>query len=427
MTPLKFYTSFKMKEDSEISSTLPFVGLAVFLVFVYFEPSMWFPFIATYRVAFIVAILTLILTVLYKGYVPKAFQNKLFVMLLIIAAISTLTSKYSEKSGENLSLLFKEIVLYFLIIMVVNSRDYLKKLFYIVLTYAAINSIFTLILANFGQYQPGYKNPYRMVSYFGGIGDGPNQFGSLLLAVLPLPVTLIEGEKSWPKKILLGIILLSFLLCITRTRSRGTFIGLIVVLMFILWEYRRKGWIIALILLFVVFTFFHTHSGYWERINTLKAEEIIKEEGRFKQIQYAIELIRFYPLTGVGIGNFIQAKSDLLGMNPEEKLTYHVAHNAYLEVGAEIGILGMMVFILLIVISIIDSYSTEKYLKDREGLCFFYEISKGIRLGFIGFAVSIFFLSEQYNSILYQWIALIVALKTLANSQKSLERQKVRK
>src|SRR3972149_4471278 len=245
-----------MKEDNEISINAPFVGLAVFMVFVYFEPSIWFPFMATYRVAFIVAILTLMLTILYRGYVPKAFQNKLFVMLLIIATISTLTSKYSGKSGENLILLFKEIVLYFLIIIIVNSKNKIIKLFYIILTYVSVTSIFTLIFAKLGQYQPGYKNPYRMVSYFGGIGDGPNQFGSLLLAVLPLPVTLIEGEKSWPKKILLGIILLSFLLCITRTRSRGTFIGLIVVLMFILWEYRRKGWIIALMFLVMLFPVF---------------------------------------------------------------------------------------------------------------------------------------------------------------------------
>ena len=416
-----------MKEDNEISINAPFVGLAVFMVFVYFEPSIWFPFMATYRVAFIVAILTLMLTILYRGYVPKAFQNKLFVMLLIIATISTLTSKYSGKSGENLSLLFKEIVLYFLIIIIVNSKNKIIKLFYIILTYVSVTSIFTLIFAKLGQYQPGYKNPYRLVSYFGGIGDGPNQFGSLLLAVLPLPVVLMEGEKSWPKRILLGIILASFLLCITRTRSRGAFIGLIVVFLLILWEYRKQRWIIALMFLVTVFTFFHTHSGYWERINTLKAEETIKEEGRFKQIQYAIDLIKFHPLTGVGIGNFIQAKSDILGMNPEEKLTYHVAHNAYLEVGAETGIVGMMVFILLILTSIIDCHSTEKYLRDRDGLYLFYKMSKGVRLGFIGFAVSIFFLSEQYNAILYQWIALIVALKTLANSQKSLERQKVRK
>jgi hypothetical protein len=66
------------------------------------------------------------------------------------------------------------------------------------------------------------------------------------------------------------------------------------------------------------------------------------------------------------------------------------------------------------VISISNGYSSERFLKNKADVFIFYKISKGIRLGLMGFGVSIFFLSEQYNPIVYQWIAIMVAIRSLS-------------
>ena len=72
-------------------------------------------------------------------------------------------------------------------------------------------------------------------------------------------------------------------------------------------------------------------------------------ELRKKHFFTAIEEFSDNPITGVGLGNFRQAKVELLGLDPELKVAKFVAHNAYFGLGAEIGIVGMLIFLLLII------------------------------------------------------------------------------
>ena len=398
--------------------TLPFLGLATFLAFVYFEPSIWFPFVAEYRIALVVAIVTLILTLLSGGRIPQAIQNPLLLLLLASAAISTLFSLSPDNSYAHLVLLLKAGSLYFLMTMILSLPGNLVRSFYIILTYASLASFATLLAAKLGYFAPGYATPYRLVALLGGVGDGPNEFGAMMAAFFPIPIALLEGQKSLPKRALLLTVALSFLRCLTRTRSRGAFLGLLTTATIMLWEYRKRSGILLLLFLFAAFAFFNTHEAFWERISALESAETIQADApaydRLQQILFAIQLISLRPITGVGLDSFVRAKIDLLGLDPASTITQHVPHNAYLGIGAEIGLPAMLAFILLIAISIAQSYSSEALFKTRIDLFHLYRITKGIRLGLIGLAISILFLSEQYNSLLYQLIAFTVCLRHLA-------------
>ena len=406
---------------------LSFIGLILFLPFVYFEPNIFFPILGEMRVAFVISILTLLIAVVSGARPPKAIQNRLFILLFIIAIISSLISPlpFGSATQLNLGYLYKAIALYFLVSMIIVSKDYLRKFFYVTLGFGFIVSFITLLTVRAGIVGLKGGGLYRMVNYFGGIGDDPNEFGVLLLALLPLPVALIEKEKSYPQKIFITAIALVFILCITRTRSRGAFLGLIIMFSLYLWEKRKNAVAIFIILAIMIFTYFHVHQGYWERISTLQSMDTIESEHnaytRIMQNQYALELIYLHPITGVGLGNFIQAKIDLLKLSPEDRYAGYVAHNSYLGIAAETGIFGLLIFSLIIMTSIGYCYSSERYFKTRSDLLFFYNMSKAIRIGLIGIAVSIFFLSEQYNQILYQWIAFAVILKSLADKEKTVE------
>jgi len=397
---------------------IPFYSLALFLVFVYFEPSIWLPEIAQYRVALVIAGASLLLAVAKSGRIPKAVQNRLFVLLLGSATISTTYSVSVETSQDRLIDLYKVICLYALIVMIVQTEEYVRKLVIVILSYATVTTIGTLIASKLDIFLPGYKNIYRLVSVFGGIGDGPNEFGALLVGLLPLPLAMLEKEKSWPKRTVLIIVAVSFLLCITRSRSRGAFVGMLIVLAFFVWDYRKHLGTIALFTTLIGVTFLNTHYGYWERIGTLESEESAMEDGavrgRALQIGYAIDLMALRPLTGVGMDAFVSAKVQLLHMDPDDEVTKHVPHNAYLGIGAEIGAPAMIAFLLLIGVSILQCYSSEWSFRECEEHFGLYRIAKGIRIGLIGFGVCIFFLSEQYNSVLYQLIALTVAVRKIA-------------
>src|SRR3990172_2446744 len=110
--------------------------------------------------------------------------------------------------------------------------------------------------------------------------------------------------------------------------------------------------------------------------------ESIVEDGsaysRVNQIHYSLLLLASYPLTGVGIRNFVHAKILLLGLDPSENSTRHVAHNAYLNIGAEIGLPGLAVFLAVIVTSIVQSYRNERLFRIARTAdsALFYSISR---------------------------------------------------
>lgn len=406
---------------------IPFYGLVLFLIFVYFEPSLFFPLLAEARVAFIISVLTIVAAMIAGARPPKALQNRLFILLLIIAVVASVFSPipFNDNTKLHLSHLYKAIALYFLVCMLVSSKDYLVKFYYITMGFGSFVGIASFLTVRQGIAALKGGHLYRMVNYFGGIGADPNEFGAFMLAMLPLPFVLIEGEKSLPKRILLLFITLIFILCVIRTRSRGAFVGLMVILAMIFWENRKKAGRVLLLAVFVLFAFFHTHHGYWERISTIESTESIEADNsaysRILQMGYALKMMRLYPLTGVGPGNFVQAKISLFGLNPELKGTFLVPHNAYLGLGAEIGVFGILIFISIIIISILNSYSSQKFFEKKEKLFIFYRFSKGIRIGLIGLAISIFFLSQQYNLILYQWIGFTVALNAIAGREASFD------
>ena len=415
---------------------LPFIGLTLFLTFVYFEPSIFSPWLARVRAAFVISIITLIAAVATGVKLPKATQNKLLILLFITAVLSLYLSPLPIRADNytGLSHLYKAIALYFLVVIIISSKDYLVKFYYMTMGFGFVVSITTLLTFRAGieSLKGGDLDRGmdigRMVNYFGGIGDDSNEFGALMVSLLPLPAVLIAGEKSWIKKILFSIIALSFLLCITRSRSRGAFVGLLIVSTFLLWENRKKAGIILIVILMLTYTYFHTHQSYWDRISTLQSEETIEADrnafARILQNRQAIELIKRYPITGVGLGNFVQAKIDILKLVPvmEGELRgfiKYAAHNSYLGMGAETGIIGALIFSLIIITSIWYCYSSERYFKTRDDLLLFYKISQSIRIGLIGFAFCSIFLPNQFNLVFYQFLAIAAVLKNLAEKEKA--------
>ncbi|OHB73537.1 MAG: hypothetical protein A2W17_08400 [Planctomycetes bacterium RBG_16_41_13] len=413
---------------------LPFIALILFLTFVYFEPAIFFPVLGQVRAAFIISILTLIAAVAGGAKLPKAIQNKLFILLFITVVLSLYLSPLPIRAENytNLSYLYKAIALYFLVVIIISSKDYLVKFYYMTMGFGFVVSITTLLTFRAGiESLKGVdrgRDIGRMINYFGGMGDDSNEFGALMVALFPLPAVLIADEKSWIKKILFSIIALSFLLCITRSRSRGAFVGLLIIFTLLLWENRKKTGIIFISILMLTYTYFNTHQSFWDRITTLQSMETIEADrsalSRVLQNRQSIELIKRYPITGVGLGNFVQAKIYILKLIPVTEgelkgLVRYSAHNSYLGMGAETGVIGLLIFLLIIITSIWYCYSSERYFKTRDDLLLFYKISQSMRFGLIGFAFCMIFLSEQFNLMLYQFIAIAAVLKNLAEKEKA--------
>jgi O-antigen ligase len=406
-----------------------FIGLLLFLTFVYFEPSIFLPFLGNIRAALVVAILALITALLAGARPIRTLQNRLFIMLAVIAVISSIFSPlpFTAASQNHLSHLYKAIALFFLTTMVIASREYIVRFYYATIAFGLTVSTVTILTTRAGI--PALKGGdlYRMTNFFGGIGDDSNEFGLLMLALFPLPFAMINSETSKLTKFIYGIIALSFLLCIIRTRSRGAFVGLIIVTGMLIFDNRKKVLTLLLMLMFLTYALFNTHTGYWERISTLQSQESITAEHnaytRIMQNQFAFDLIADSPIIGVGLGNFIPAKIEILKEDPNSRHINYVSHNTYLGIGSELGLPALMIFIIIIVYSIINCIRAERLFYNRKEYSFYYYLCRALRSSLIGMSISMLFLSEQYNLIFYQWLALSVVLihyaKTVVPDEKT--------
>ena len=137
------------------------------------------------------------------------------------------------------------------------------------------------------------------------------------------------------------------MLAIFTTFSRGGFLTLAVILLaYICLPGRRPervwAWVFLVAgLLAVPFA----PSDYADRIGTItniEADQTGSAQERLIDLMAAARYVAEHPVTGSGIG------MNILALNEQRGDTWTAIHNVYLQYGVELGLPGMMLFILLL-------------------------------------------------------------------------------
>jgi len=129
-----------------------------------------------------------------KVNIPKSKQNIILVILLIIAFISQINAVNLEQRNKILSILFKCVSLYFVIILTMDLEALLKKFIWILIIFMTTNSFisaYQFSLGNLG---------YRMRSYFGEMMSDSNEFAMVMVMMLPLAYLIIRSAEPRLKK-----------------------------------------------------------------------------------------------------------------------------------------------------------------------------------------------------------------------------------
>ena len=191
-------------------------------------------------------------------------------------------------------------------------------------------------------------------SYF--IGDtvvatlpeaNPSDFAFILATTLPLSFWLLEDAPRWrvPLFAAIGLIASASVLSL----SRGTMVGLAAGLAWMVLVDRRHvrlvlvGGVLALAVALLVIrsdpSRFETALLYKQKVADYNVTT------RYDAWNAAAELAVENPLLGVGPGNFRFYYNEQTG-RPVGTHNLYVAHNAYLDVAAELGLLAMILFLL---------------------------------------------------------------------------------
>lgn len=221
-----------------------------------------------------------------------------------------------------------------------------------------------------------------------------------------------------------GLILLGIGMALARSGSRGGFLGLIAVGIALFFLVNRVALAKRLAFLgaVVIALAITAPAGYWDQMKTiLNPTEDYNwnaESGRRNVAKRGIGYMMSRPITGLGVDNFPRAEGTISeGARDRDwgrdlGVRWTAAHNSFVQIGAETGIPGLMVFCSIVFGGIIAMLRVRRRLPrawahgDEEERFLFYA-AQYLPVSLVGFAVTAFFVSFAYLDTIYILAALM--------------------
>lgn len=185
----------------------------------------------------------------------------------------------------------------------------------------------------------------------------PNMLGGfLVICLILLIILLIFSRHKW-EKVLLWVSLPVILSGLFLTFSKSAFLALLVSLVFLIIfiilsrDSHAKGILNKIIIVSIITLSLLVISFSGPLMTRMQGEsrtEIYSQENRAMYLEQAKNLLTRNLLTGVGLGNYTLAVYDQ-GEKGLGDYAYQPVHNVYLLVAAELGVIGFIIFILIII------------------------------------------------------------------------------
>jgi O-antigen ligase len=334
-----------------------FVLLIVFLFVLYSNVSVIYKLDA-YRPAMVIAMAALGMMVVELGQLRQSFKLMWPQSVMVLAffgacLLSTPTAIWPGHAFDETLEVGKIILVYVLLENVVTSESRLR----IVMLALVIGGIFPAI-GTINNYRAGILVEHSRAAWRGIFGN-PNEVAYGLIILVPIGLVL-AGRSGRLLKTAIWSILAVYMVAIFLTFSRGGLIGLFGVLGLMGWKHKsaviRIGMAIALLGGFAVIGMFWTRSS--GGFTDMKNDGSVRE--RMVTLQAGARMFLHNPLVGIGPGDSSVAYALYAGK--EANCHCHdqlVVHNAYIQVLAELGLVGAIPFMLFMYFSLYESWKLE--------------------------------------------------------------------
>ncbi len=338
---------------------------------IYSPMSAYVDWYFNYHLAVMVYLTDLILMVCFLAWGifdrPKFHVKRLFWLILAFFIVNLLSLFYVKHLDLGLykaliSLLSLILVLY--IWVVFRSRVQFLRAFWIIFFSSITQAIIGLgqfhvqrglRLGFLGEYiAPLGTSGLSTVSYGTeklirayGTMPHPNVLGGFLVFGLFMALFLISRETKLRQFLVsCGTVLITLGIFVTFSRQAwlGAGIGYLGFLIYLVWQKEwRKSLIIAIIGLVSCGTILLAGHSYLSSRVLNSDSRAVTDRVSFNQM--GVELLKQHPILGVGVGNYVPALQNLVKL---ESWQYQPAHNILIFTGAELGIVGLIIFLLLI-------------------------------------------------------------------------------
>lgn len=327
-----------------------------------FEKAINFSLFATiFSLPFTVAGMEMFSFVTIILFVLKSIKNKTFLdprdqivllclLLFLSSSISIIFSDYLQLSLRGLLKLGK-----FLLIMLIVRENFQKKENTKALIRVALVGLIFLIVDSIYQYQSGYDLFSRFPVHYTDeqirLTGSYKSYGLLaahLIGWIPILISILwnlfsSKEKKF-NKIAFSFFLLFSLFVLYKTHSRGAWVALWLSL--IIYSIFLKNKLLMTVLIALIFVVpYMLPKNALIHLNLERQEQSILE--RYRLWERAAQVIIKRPLFGCGINTFTKSYS-VYDEVKNWRVPGYQAHNGYLQLAAETGLVSLFLFLMII-------------------------------------------------------------------------------
>jgi O-antigen ligase len=410
-----------------------YLWMIAFTAVLFFRPQDHIPALAVLHLAELTAVAGLAAMAARRmaSGQPIARINPEVVGVLALGAVIVLTTPFSFWPGGSLSLfsdVYVKIILIFALMMsTITTPKRLTQVTWIIILicgYLSVRGIY--------DYARGVNlmEGDRLRGAVGGFMENPNDLAmNLIVFMAPALMIVFHDRRAFRRLAAAGVVLV-MAVAIVLTKSRAGFIGIgamgLVVLYYVMRE--RPAIVFALILAGMVATPIMPTS-FWDRMASITNPDEDQSGSRQQRIQLFKQGLQVFienPLTGIGAGQFVNYDGDMMVER------WRVTHNVWLQVAAELGILGFAAFAFLVWRAFTSCFAARRAIRGPTRQHPRAPIStltpqdqkiidmnaKAMLAGLVGWLVCAFFASVAFNWTFYYVFALAVAGRDIAREHR---------
>jgi probable O-glycosylation ligase (exosortase A-associated) len=406
----------------------PYLGVYFFFFYSVLRPYDFLPFLRPLRLTMLIEILTLVSWVvsliISREKVKWSWMHTMFLLFVAIIGATVVTAwnnYYAYQTTQAMAIYF---LMFVITSNVVRSVDRIKQLVWLLLgihAFFALKGIMTFVtgthyIATTGQYTSGEVGG-------GFIGD-ENDFAMTINMMIPFAFFGFFYLKR-KARLISGILLLIFILAVISSFSRGGWVGLAAVLTYGIFNVKKKFGVIGLMLMLGTTAALFAPQQYWEEVSTVADTDESTASARIRFWRAGLGMFLGHPIIGVGAANGgIHMPMYIRGVRDANTQWGRAFHGTWIQVLAELGLLGTFVYLAMIVMIFRWLYRIRRLKVPNDPDNSIGYLATALIGSFIGYFTSATFLSTAYYPQLWTMYMLAIALVFCVDSSLTADKQR---
>ncbi|MGD1046142.1 MAG: O-antigen ligase family protein [Bacteroidota bacterium] len=334
--PFITYSEYEIINVTEFNSEWITLKIAIILVFAFF----WF-----------------LITILYgKRSLVKIRFNTLILLFIVITLVSAIfSSNISYSFSRWLFEIIYPLIFYFIILNSIDNDKDIKRFMYYFIIGIFLNV--TIILYYFLKYGSGMSAldiHFLNIAFADGLLTA-----NILLMTIPLVIAFMINADSKIFRLLFFLLLVIGFIGLTLSFGRMAQISMAIGLLAFGLNKKTRKYVLLFAVIIVLFFVFDSemiepyiskYEGLLSFQNVIHASSM---EKRFGGWDAALNMFKDHPLTGVGIGRYIDEypnyASQYYAAYAKHNVSMISAHNMYLNYLAETGVPGFLILVTIFI------------------------------------------------------------------------------